>query len=446
MAQDSEQGDFEPLIDTSAGKTPPGKGAGVPPRAGGGGQPQAQQPSAKPQARPPAQGLPPGAARPVQGMPQQRPGLQPRPQMQPGQRPVQGQPLQRPAQQLPPGAARPAQGMPQQRPVLQPRPQMQPGQRPAQGQPVQRPSQQFQQTQHPVQQPAAGFPPQQGDAASRFRQPLPQKPQSFADSLLSSSQKPPEAAAAEPQMTPEQKKKKIMMVAGLVMGSLLIAGVVISIVKPSSPGTRADLEKLTKDLAARDAVKVVSDENQQKHDAAVTQFRMDINGGKDTKFEPQVIKALQLIFAADKNVFNDLKQYVYSINKGPKTGFFLLDGVPTIMLDHDTAYRSPTWAATVILHQYFHARQYYEREKSRGGLMRPPMLNEDAQIKVEANPMKVDFSDANSIEAFERKADNFALDIMQRVNAPRTELNMLRARPAGEYELTHANSTPTESK
>jgi len=445
MSQDSEQGDFEPLIDTSAGKTPPGKGAGVPPRAGGPGQPPAQQPSVQPrQTRPPAQGLPPGAARPAQGIPQQRPGLQPRPQMQPGQRPVQGQPLQRPAQQIPPGQQRPVQGRPAQqfRPGQQPMPQ----QRPVQGQPLQRPAQQFPQGQRPAQQPAAAFPQQQGDAASRFRQPLPQKPQSFADSILSSSQKPPESAPTAPAMTPEQKKRKIMIVAGLVMGSLLIAGVVISIVKPSTPGTRADLEKLTKDLAARDAAKVVSDENQQKHDAAVTQFRMNINGGKDTKFEPQIIKALQLIFAADKNVFNDLKQYVYSINKGPKTGFFLMDGIPTIMLDHDTAYRSPTWAATVILHQYFHARQYYEREKARGGMMRPPMLNEDAQVKVEANPMKVDFSDANSIEAFERKADNFALDTMQRVNAPRVELNMLRARPAGEYELTHANSTPTESK
>lgn len=456
MAQDSEQGDFEPLIDTSADKVPPKKSADLKPRVWEAGA--AQQPpkaaSQPPQARPPVQGIPPGAApRPAQGVPpQQRPPLQQqRPVQQglPGQRPPQGYPpQQRPPQQNQP-VPRPAQG----HPPLQARPGQQPAplQRPAQMRP-----QQVTQAQRPVPQQTAPFPQQQADAASRFRQPLPQKPQTLADSLLSSVSESKEgAAAAEPPLSVEQKKKKIMMLGALILGCCVVAGIVLSVVKTPVQGTRADIEKLQKDLAAREAAKVTTDETQSNYDKAVTDFRIKINGGKDKnfkntesadKFEKQVFQALQLIYTGDKNVFNDLKQYVYTINKGPKTGFFILDGIPTIMLDNDTAFRSPTWAATIILHQYFHARQYYEREKAKSGMLRPPMLNEEAQIKVDANPMKVDFSDANSIEAFERKADNFAIDIMQRINAPRVELNMLRARPAGDYELTHTNSTPTESK
>lgn len=163
---------------------------------------------------------------------------------------------------------------------------------------------------------------------------------------------------------------------------------------------------------------------------------LTIRNNREGTFKPQVEKALELIWTADREVFNALKRHVYVIRMGDVTDFRIENGVPTIILTGRTALRSPTWCAGAIAHQLFVARNYFALERDRKRRALPPELAKP-KPQGEVNAIDVDYSDMDSIEDFEKQADNFQFLLMQAIGAPSNELNAIRTRKPYDYSFTH---------
>ncbi len=177
---------------------------------------------------------------------------------------------------------------------------------------------------------------------------------------------------------------------------------------------------------------------QAKYDTRILKGSLTIIDNQEKKFKPQVERALQLIWEADRAVFDDIKRNIYVIRMGDVTDFKIESGVPTIVLTGRTAFRSTTWCAGAIAHQLFVARNHFALKREEKLKSLPPGLapaSSDSATEMAAIP--VDYSDMDSIEAFEKQADAFQLNIMRLINAPSNEQNAIRNRPAYDYSFTH---------
>lgn len=164
----------------------------------------------------------------------------------------------------------------------------------------------------------------------------------------------------------------------------------------------------------------------------VTSFSLSIVGSDS--FKERVKEGLKLIFIYDREMFKELKSYIYVIREGHKTDFVIENDAPKILLTAKTAGRSPTWCAGAIAHQLYLAKNYYS-QKSKGIQLPPPGQSMD--LEVEANPNLVDVIDSAQLERLEKKADDYQALLMIKTGAPTYEIKLIRSRPYGDYSLTH---------
>lgn len=177
---------------------------------------------------------------------------------------------------------------------------------------------------------------------------------------------------------------------------------------------------------------------QAKYDTRILKGSLTIIDNQEKTFKPQVERALQLVWEADRNVFDDIKRNIYVIRMGDVTDFKIESGVPTIVITGRTAFRSTTWCAGAIAHQLFVAKNYFALKREERLKSLPPGLAPSSSASAnEMAAINVDYSDMDSIEAFEKQADAFQLNIMRLINAPANEQNAIRNRPAYDYSFTH---------
>ncbi|MFA5162410.1 MAG: hypothetical protein WC421_09200 [Elusimicrobiales bacterium] len=155
------------------------------------------------------------------------------------------------------------------------------------------------------------------------------------------------------------------------------------------------------------------------------------------QFQDQVMKSLVLISHYDNSLFQQLRQYVFAIRGADRTDFAIENGVPTILLTDNTAFRSPAWCAGAIARQFFHAQRHFEREKLRHELATPSVPGQKYLDGIAANPILNDFRDAKSIERMEREADAFQLLVMRAVGASTGELLLIQDRKPSDYSLVN---------
>ena len=171
------------------------------------------------------------------------------------------------------------------------------------------------------------------------------------------------------------------------------------------------------------------------YDDAAAGFRLKIDGKQE--FRNQVTSALQLLLQYDKDVFLQVRQYIYVIKRAEKTDFGIIDGAPAIMLTDATAFRSPTWCAGAIGRQLFHAKRYFERESLRRYLAQAPVQGRAPDPRLAASPLLQDLKDARTFENMERTADIFQMELMRKVGAPRAELDLIQRRKPFDYSLVN---------
>ncbi|MFH1619509.1 MAG: hypothetical protein ABIG11_06345 [bacterium] len=170
-------------------------------------------------------------------------------------------------------------------------------------------------------------------------------------------------------------------------------------------------------------------------DLAVKSFAIRITGPRE--FENAVKAALRLIWEHDPDAFAFIRHYVYLIRISDKTGFSVENMVPTVSLMRDTALESSTWCAGAVAHQAFHAYMHYHKRNTAKERPAPPLPGMASEITVEANPVRIDYTDYGSILKLEKRADQFQLGVMRKIGATRSEIRLIKTRKPDDFSLNH---------
>lgn len=161
---------------------------------------------------------------------------------------------------------------------------------------------------------------------------------------------------------------------------------------------------------------------------------IDIEGSPE--FKGQVLSALKLIWAADRDTFMFIKNNLSVIRSQNMTGFYMDHGQAVAAISDANAFRSVTWCAGVIAHQAWHAAYALAKNKNKA-LPPPPPPGQKADLRVDANPVRVDYHGMDSLLDIEAKAFAFQLDVLRKVGAPRSETRRLLRRKPKDFSLAH---------
>lgn len=161
---------------------------------------------------------------------------------------------------------------------------------------------------------------------------------------------------------------------------------------------------------------------------------IDIQGSPE--FKGQVLNALKLIWAADRGSFLFIKNNLSVIRSQNMTGFYMDHGQTVAAISDANAFRSVTWCAGVIAHQAWHAAYALAKDKNKV-LSPPPPPGQKADLRVDANPVRVDYHGMDSLLGIEAKAFAFQLDVLRKVGAPRQETRRLLRRKSKDFSPAH---------
>jgi hypothetical protein len=161
---------------------------------------------------------------------------------------------------------------------------------------------------------------------------------------------------------------------------------------------------------------------------------MDIQGSP--AFKGQVLSALKLIWAADRGTFLFVKNNLSVIRSQNMTGFYMDHGQTVAAISDANAFRSVTWCAGIIAHQAWHAAYSLSKNKNKA-LPPPPPPGQKADLRVDANPVRVDYHGMDSLLDIEARAFAFQLDVLRKVGAPRSETRPLLRRQPEDFSLAH---------
>ena len=164
---------------------------------------------------------------------------------------------------------------------------------------------------------------------------------------------------------------------------------------------------------------------------------IDLQGSQP--FKDQVTSALKLIWAADRDTFLFIKRSLSIIRSENKTGFYMENGKTVAGLSDEQAFRSVTWCAGVIAHQAWHADYALARARSLAAKP-PPLPGESQDLKVDANPMRLDYTGLDTMLDNENKAFALQLDVLRRIGAPKNELRVLLRRKPRDLTPAHDGS------
>jgi hypothetical protein len=241
----------------------------------------------------------------------------------------------------------------------------------------------------------------------------------------------------KPNSEPEEKKSRKFLMSRKVekiiwislAAALVIAFVINRLKKDIPPPAKTPVKKLVQP----ERKPSVTREILRLHPASAENFTMDIIGGKT--FKDSINEALKLIFVYDREVFNELKEYIYVIREGLKTDFTVSGDLPEIVLTKKTAVRSATWCAGAIAHQLYLAKDYYQKIRIKRTSV--PQIGEKPDLKITPDPHRIEYISDEDIEALEKQADRYQIELMIKTGAPTYEFKSIQNRPPGDYSLTH---------
>jgi hypothetical protein len=165
---------------------------------------------------------------------------------------------------------------------------------------------------------------------------------------------------------------------------------------------------------------------------------LDIQGSEE--FKDQVTRSLKLIWMADRDTFLFIKKNLSVIRNENKTGFYFDgSGRPVAAISSDHAFRSLTWCAGIIAHQAWHAwYKMSSREKPAAGA--PPLPGESPPAGEAVVPAIMDYKGMDAILYTEDRAFAFQLDVLRKVGAPRSEINLVLRRAPRDFSAGHDGS------
>lgn len=164
---------------------------------------------------------------------------------------------------------------------------------------------------------------------------------------------------------------------------------------------------------------------------------LDIQGSPE--FKKQVTAALKLIWTADRESFLFIKRYIYMIKNEDRTAFYLDSGLPAAAISKDHAFRSVSWCAGILAHQAFHSYVTfsYKKAKKKSAGVPPPPGSDSRPASMPMTTFNYDLTNLDSLLELEAKASQFQAAILEKIGAPRKELNEVLKRKPRDFKTGH---------
>jgi len=170
--------------------------------------------------------------------------------------------------------------------------------------------------------------------------------------------------------------------------------------------------------------------------AAEAVSALQIQGSPE--FKGRVTGALKLIWLADRDTFLFIKKYIYIVRSEDKTGFYLDGGQPVASVSDANVSRSLPWCAGIIAHQAFHSYLKFSSVKKKN--FTPPPPGTEKPLRVEANPMALEFTGLAAMLDAERKASEFQAKVLSMTGASRSEIREVEKRGPRDFSAGHDGS------
>jgi hypothetical protein len=161
--------------------------------------------------------------------------------------------------------------------------------------------------------------------------------------------------------------------------------------------------------------------------------KLDIVG--DEGFVKKVKDSLKILWTYDKNgSFRIVRSNVFRIIQSNRTTFFYYDDLPVIEISNEMYKNSSeTYLASVIAHMGWHA--WYLKNKKKKTIEVP----HPSQDKIDNTPVDIfgkikRFDDLYKVE---EEAFNYQLSVLEKINAPQSEIKMLKKRNYKDFSLSH---------
>lgn len=160
---------------------------------------------------------------------------------------------------------------------------------------------------------------------------------------------------------------------------------------------------------------------------------LDIRGS--ARFRLRIKDALKLIWLRDRETFSFIKRYIYIINSGNKTEFYMEGDQPAAVISDAMAFRSVSWCAGVIAHQAWHSFAHYKAQGRLAGA--PPEPGTQQDLAVDANPLKAKYVSLAAVRQLEKTACDFQLKTLEEIGAPARELDQVANRAPKLFSAGH---------
>jgi hypothetical protein len=175
------------------------------------------------------------------------------------------------------------------------------------------------------------------------------------------------------------------------------------------------------------------DVEQEYYDLKTYENKLDIVG--DDKFKDKVKEALRILWMYDKNEsFMMIRRNVFKIIQSNRTTFIYHDDIPVIEISKTMCENSSlTYLASVIAHMGWHAAYLKNKRKKTIDVPHP------SQNKIDNTPVDIfgkikRFDDLYKVE---EEAFNYQLSVLEKINAPLSEIRMLKKRDYNDFSLSH---------
>jgi hypothetical protein len=130
------------------------------------------------------------------------------------------------------------------------------------------------------------------------------------------------------------------------------------------------------------------------------------------RYRDQVREALQLLKTGDTEAYAIVTTYVKRIEEGERSGMWADRDPPTYEMSDVTAYASVTWCAATIAHDSYHSKLYHDYRDSHAGHVP---------------------DDVWTGTAAEQQCMKHQLAVMERIKAPKSEIDWARQQADGHY-------------
>lgn len=165
-------------------------------------------------------------------------------------------------------------------------------------------------------------------------------------------------------------------------------------------------------------------------------FALEIKG--DDEFKIKVKNAIRLLWLNDKgDSFALIRRYVFEIRQSQRTTFIFEEEKPVIEISNDMAKNtSLTFLASVIAHNAWHG-WYLTEKKKKKKKDEVPHPKEDKIEKTFITPFGYEFKKYEDLFSIEERAFQYQLSILQKLNAPQNELNLIIKRKKNDFSPAH---------